>query len=221
MTDNSAHIVIDYYSDVLCIWAWIAQSRLEELNRHWSRQVSVRHRYVDIFGHSRSKISTQWGGNDGYEKFHAHVVASAAPFELIIHPKVWNQTRPRSSMQAHMVLKGVEIVAGDKILEIMAKQVRRKFFTEGRDIGQLHELLDIASELEVDIANLKEVLDSGQAMASLSEDLHHASTQGVKGSPTWVLNEGRQQLYGNVGYRILSANIDELLNNPADEASWC
>ena len=64
-------------------------------------------------------------------------------------------------------------------------------------------------------------LDSGQAMASLSEDLHHASTQGVKGSPTWVLNEGRQQLYGNVGYRILSANIDELLNNPADEASWC
>ncbi|MEZ5483114.1 MAG: hypothetical protein R3E73_13460 [Porticoccaceae bacterium] len=31
------------------------------------------------------------------------------------------------------------------------------------------------------------------------------------GSPSYVINGGRQTLYGNVGYRVLRANIDELL----------
>jgi hypothetical protein len=34
-------------------------------------------------------------------------------------------------------------------------------------------------------------------------------------------NEGRQRLNGNVGYRVLEANIRELLNHPAGEQSWC
>jgi hypothetical protein len=35
------------------------------------------------------------------------------------------------------------------------------------------------------------------------------------------MNNGRQILYGNVGYRVLRANAAELLNQPSDEASWC
>ncbi len=46
---------------------------------------------------------------------------------------------------------------------------------------------------------------------------------GVQGSPTYVFNEGRQMLYGNVGYRIIEANVRELLSAPAaaGEPSWC
>ena len=43
----------------------------------------------------------------------------------------------------------------------------------------------------------------------------------LKGSPSLVMNNGRQVLYGNVGYRILNANIRELLERPVSEASWC
>jgi hypothetical protein len=32
---------------------------------------------------------------------------------------------------------------------------------------------------------------------------------------------GRQKLFGNVGYRLLEANVQELLRAPKDEASWC
>ena len=44
----------------------------------------------------------------------------------------------------------------------------------------------------------------------------------IEGSPTFVLNEGRQKLYGNVGFRIVEANIAEMLRQPdPDQASWC
>ena len=44
----------------------------------------------------------------------------------------------------------------------------------------------------------------------------------LQGSPSFVLNDGRQKLYGNVGFRILEANIQELLRPPTPtQASWC
>jgi hypothetical protein len=37
-----------------------------------------------------------------------------------------------------------------------------------------------------------------------------------------VLNGGRQKLYGDVGYKIIEANIQELIRDPhPDHASWC
>ena len=40
-------------------------------------------------------------------------------------------------------------------------------------------------------------------------------------SPSLVMNEGRQHLNGNVGYRVIEANVHELLRKPVDEMSWC
>jgi len=222
MDEGESPIVIDYYSDVLCIWAWIAQPRLEELERQWGGQVAVRYRYVDIFGDTREKIPLQWGGSDGYEKFHSHVASAAEPFDHItIHPKIWTEVRPHSSASAHLALKAVGLSAGQGEMAVMAKATRQAFFADGRDIGSMPELLDIADELNLNTPGIRASLEDGSAIAALSSDQRGALDKGVKGSPTWVLNEGRQLLYGNVGYRILSANIEELLNNPADEASWC
>lgn len=45
---------------------------------------------------------------------------------------------------------------------------------------------------------------------------------GIEGSPSFVMNEGRQKRYGNVGFRIIEVNIEELLLSPdREQASWC
>ena len=82
-------------------------------------------------------------------------------------------------------------------------------------------LLALAAEAGQDRAALESALQDGSALARLSDDQRSASDLSVRGSPTWVINDGRQILYGNVGYRILHANIDELLKHPNAEASWC
>ena len=44
----------------------------------------------------------------------------------------------------------------------------------------------------------------------------------IEGSPTFELNEGRQKLFGNVGFRVIEANVREVLRDPnQDQASWC
>jgi len=215
-------IQIDYYTDVLCVWAWIAQARLEEVERQWGSRVSVRHRYVDIFGDTHSKIPRQWGERGGFEGFADHVRESAAPFEHCpVHPDLWRRVRPRSSLQAHLVLKAVATIAGQGAVAALAVRIRHAFFAEARDVGDLEQLLLLAQAVSVDIESLRRALRDGSAAAALSDDLRQATEQGIRGSPTWVLNEGRQLLYGNVGYRILAANIEELLRHPGTGASWC
>jgi len=214
--------VIDYYSDLLCVWAWIAQPRLEELQRQWGEQIAIRHRFVDIFGDSHSKIAQRWGADDGFEKFSAHIHHVAAPFEHArIHRDIWTSVRPRSSMPAHLLLKAIATVYDDSTVQAVALRFRRAFFVEARSIDQLPELIELAGELSLDAAAIKGALMDGRAMAEWSADQLIARELGIKGSPTWVLNEGRQVLYGNVGYRILHANIEELIKKPAAEASWC
>jgi predicted DsbA family dithiol-disulfide isomerase len=219
---NPTNTVIDYYTDMLCVWAWIAQPRLEELQRQWSDQVEVRHRYVDIFGDSYTKIALRWGAQDGFEKFSSHVRASAAPFDdTPIHPDIWTRVRPRSSLPAHLFLHAVGLMYDAGTCQAMALQIRRAFFVEAQDISQLTLLLELAATQRLDTTVLMDCIRDGRAMAGLSSDQRSASELGIKGSPTWVLNAGRQILYGNVGYRILHANIEELLKRPAAEASWC
>ena len=222
MSQNYSPILIDYYTDVLCVWAWIAQPRLEELNRQWAGKVTIRHCYLDIFGDSHSKISKQWGESDGFERFGAHVVKSAAPFEnLEVNPDVWTKVRPRSSLQAHLFLMAVALVTDETLVESVALRVRQAFFSEARDINAYSTLIECAEAENIDEKSLKAALQDGRAMAALSNDQRNASALGMRGSPTWVLNEGRQLLYGNVGYRILNANIEELARRPKLEASWC
>ena len=222
MEPKDRAIDIDYYSDVLCVWAWIAQPRLEELEKQWGNRITVRHHFVDIFGDCEKKIPSLWGVGDGYEKFAAHVKHSAAPFEeAVINEEIWMASRPRSSAQAHLVLRAVDLVAGTRSMCDLALSIRRAFFVDARNISDLDILLDLASGLKIDTGKIRDCLRDGSAIAALSSDLRKAADQGVRGSPTWVLNEGRQVIYGNVGYRVLNANVEELINRPAEEASWC
>jgi len=97
----------------------------------------------------------------------------------------------------------------------------RFFFVNAHDISDLNVLHQIAEKNNLDISLIKESIDNGKALALLMTDYQQAQKLSLKGSPTCIIDNGRQVLFGNVGYRVLLANIEEQLNRPISEASWC
>ena len=96
------------------------------------------------------------------------------------------------------------------------------FFKDCRDIARWEVQCELADALGVDINASEKSIHDGTAFAKLSTDYQEAEKMRIEGSPSFVLNEGRQKLYGDVGFRIIEANIEELLRVPGDEqASWC
>jgi len=218
---------ITYFSDVLCVWAWIAQLRVDEAQNNFGTSIQFEDRFCNVFGDTERKIPAAWGAADGYERFNAHLAHAAAGFpEVQLNPDVWIKCRPRSSLGAHVYLKAATLVERDggqpgsaaKALRAM----RHAFFAYAEDISALAVQRRICAASGVDTEMAESFIASGAAQAAIVSDYADADAMKIQGSPTFVLNGGRQKLYGNVGYRILEANIQELLREPTGgQASWC
>jgi predicted DsbA family dithiol-disulfide isomerase len=218
----SAPLIIDYYSDVLCVWAWIAQRRIEELKEEWGADIILRRHYLNLFGDTRTRMKEQWGQRGGYEGFGRHVLDAAAPYDNApVNPLIWKEDRPLSSLNAHLVLKSVELSHSSEVSADLAFLVQQSFFVDLVDIGKLENLLTLVAQSNLNVDAVRSLLQSGEASALLMQDYQKAKELNIKGSPTWIMNNGRQELFGNIGYRILSANIKEVLAKPNHEASWC
>ena len=227
---------ISYYSDVLCIWAYAAQRRLEQLVQKFGDELSIDAHFCSVFPDAWGKIEEKWKAQGGFDGFNRHInqVAEAFP-HVDVHEGLWLEVRPRTSASAHLFLKAIEIIERDqhgsdlpaqpyldRLSTRAAWEVRRAFFASAKDISDWKVHNEIADAIGVDYGMVDEKVRSSEAVAHLAVDYNLSQKFGVEGSPTFLMNNGRQKLYGNVGYRLLEANVQELLRGPReDEASWC
>ena len=99
---------IDYYSDVLCVWAWISQRRLQELTDEWAGKIDVHFHFLNVFGDVETKIKEKWSDRGGYEGFGQHVLDAVIPYDnAIVNPNIWSSVRPKTSANAHLILNMV------------------------------------------------------------------------------------------------------------------
>lgn len=229
-------IQITYYSDVLCIWAYIAERRLVQLARDFGDQISIETHFCSVFPDAWGKIEDKWGSRGGFEGFNRHLREVAKEFPHVdVNDALWLTTRPRTSASAHLFLKAVELIEAseqepgakplpylDSLSTRAAWEVRLAFFADTKDISDWRVLKEIAERMGIDSRAVEEKLRSSEAIARLAADYDLSQKNGITGSPTFVMNDGRQKLFGNVGYRLLEANVQELLRRtPENEASWC
>lgn len=215
-------LAIDYYTDALCVWAWIAQRRTEELESTWGDKIDLRYRYVNVFGDTQSRIGDGWAERGGFDGFRDHVIESAEPYDnAAVNPDIWSKVRPKTSANAHLVLSAAASIASKEAAAKLAAQIRHAFFVDARDIGDVAVLLEVANENGLDADGIGEAVGDGSAAAGLMRDYQSATAGNITGSPSWVLNEGRQKLYGNIGYHVLNANVEGLFAGHTADASWC
>ena len=213
---------LTHYSDALCIWAYISQIRIDELDSQFGNEIEVSYRFMPVFGDVAGKIAAQWADRGGIEGYAVHVQEVASGFgHISLHPRVWLDATPTSSLPAHLLLCGVRISNGMSAAQALLCAVRQAFFVEAQDVSNRDVLWQLASDAGTDVTTAQQTLDDGTAHAALAADMAAARDHNIKASPTLELNEGRQLLAGNVGYRVIEANIRELLEQPGNQQSWC
>ncbi|MGO9048546.1 MAG: hypothetical protein ACLQFW_16940, partial [Xanthobacteraceae bacterium] len=62
-------VEIKYFSDILCVWAYISQVRIDAIKEKYGEQVHVEHRFCSVFGDTVNKINTAWKDKGGYAGF--------------------------------------------------------------------------------------------------------------------------------------------------------
>ena len=229
-------VTVLYFTDILCVWAYIAQTRINELKNKFGDCVVIQEHFISVFGSVEQKIEQSWGAKGGKPAYCKHIQEISSKFDHVeIHPDIWIKNTPTTSGSCHLFLKAIQILEfqnelpvvnkltnpKQSIFEFVAWQLRLAFFKDLADISNYKIQIEIAKKLELPIDKIQNVIDSGAAFAGLERDLHLKEKYRLVGSPTLVLNEGRQLIFGNVGYRVIEANIQELLNHPENHASWC
>ena len=214
-------VVISYYSDLLCVWAYVSQIRIDELRHQFHEQVHIQARLCSVFADVGTKLAQGWKDRGGVAGYRAHVEQTIARFpHVALHAATWTRTVPTTSATGHACIKAAALVDADAA-ERLAWALRLAFFRDGRDVSRLDVQLAVVEELGLKPDAVRARLEDGSAWAAVLSDYDEATTEHVRGSPTFVLNERRQILYGNVGYKIIEANVLELLHHPEGQASWC
>ena len=233
---DSPVIRIHYFTDVLCVWAYTAQIRLDELLKNHGSSIDISYHFMPIFGCTDRRIGDGWKGKGGFGGFCQHTREVCQRFPHVeIHQNVWAVNTPKSSASAHMFLKSIQLLEKKGVIDHARRaefqnrslfeeatwRTRLAFFRDAHDVGRLDEQMNIAKGLNLPVEKIIEQMQNGEAMAEQFCDIELRDEYKVEGSPSYILNEGRQKLYGNVGYRIIEANVHEIMHQPTDQASWC
>ena len=227
-------IRISYFTDVLCVWAYIAQIRLDELKLNYGDKLDIQYHFIPLFGCTDKRISEGWKDKGGFKAFGEHVKEVCSQFDHVdVHTNIWTTSIAKSSATSHLFLKAVQLLdeqgqiskdiinGNNSLFEEITWKIRLAFFKEGLDISHMDTLFSIAEQHELPTDILRKLIDNGEALAALCRDMELANEYKIEGSPTFILNEGRQKLYGNLGSKIIEANVQEVLNRPENQASWC
>ena len=218
-------IRIQHHSDILCVWAYVSQVRLLELEAEFGDQIAVDHHWFQVFGDVSAKMYANWRDKGGPAAYGAHVCEIVARFGHVpVHPEIWQRHVPTSSLPAHLMLCAVRLLdaaEGQGRVARVAAAIRAAFFRDLVDVSYWPALLGIAEQCAIPVRRLEALVECGAAHAALCADLELARDNNVRASPTLIFNEGRQRLTGNVGYRVIEANVRELLQTQGGGQSWC
>jgi predicted DsbA family dithiol-disulfide isomerase len=140
-------VKVSYFSDALCIWAYVAQARIDAVRVKFGDTARLDHRFCSVFANTAVKIPSTWREGE-YARFNAHLRNVAQQFPHIeIHPDIWLKTRPPTSTSAHLFMIAVQQRQQESeregqgqtaaaIFDRLLWAFRCAFFRDGRDIAR-------------------------------------------------------------------------------------
>lgn len=189
-------IRIDVWSDVVCPWCYIGKRRLEaavEMHRETpdaSEVEIVFHSFqlapdvpTEVDESALDYLVEHKGvDEDRARAMQNHVTHVASTVGLEYH---FDKARSANTHLAHQLIHfGAEHDAQAEVKE----RVFRAHFTEGRHIGSIDTLVEIATEAGLDPELARDALETGKYASAVEQDKDLAARIGIQGVPFFVFD---------------------------------
>lgn len=199
----SEPISIDIWSDIACPWCYIGKRNLEagleavSADEDAPEVVVTFHSFelspdtpVDFDGDEIDFLSGHKGvPRDRVEQMLANVTEIAAKAGLTYRFDLLQHT---NTVKAHELLH----LAKDKgVQHEMEERLMSAYFTEGKHVGRIDDLVELAAEVGLDPDEARATLESGRFRPAVRQDQAQARVYGIQGVPFFVI-DGRYGISG-------------------------
>ncbi len=186
---------VEIWSDVVCPWCYIGKRRFEaglEAFRAANPEVEVDVAYrsfqldptapTDRSEPVRAVYEKKFGGPEKAEEILGRVTTEAAGEGLDFHLDI---AKRANTALAHRLLVLAETLG----LQLELKErIMQAYFSEGRAIGELDELVALGAEIGIDPEVSRGWLAGDGGKAEVVEHLEFAASAGIHSVPTYVIN---------------------------------
>lgn len=212
-----------YWADPLCVWALVAQTKLDRVLAELGEHIVVDYRIVPVFGSVRWRFTEGAWAKDGVEgRVRATRKIAEQGGRSDVSGECWAKAMPASSWAPACAIKAVfALEAGREHGPRYERALRERFFVAEANVGLRSVQLELAEELGLPRAPIETRLDDGSALAAVCEDHAEKERLRIQGSPTYVFDGGRAMLYGNFDYRVLRSTVEELVRGAQPGSSRC
>jgi predicted DsbA family dithiol-disulfide isomerase len=187
----SESIKVDIWSDVQCPWCYIGKRKFEAGAAQFGGDVEVvYHSFelapdtpVDFDGTPADYLSQKKGlPMHQVEQMLERVSGIAASVGLDYDYDHVHQT---NTVKAHELLHYAK--AHGRQLD-MKERLLRAYFIDGRHVGRIEDLADLAAEIGLERADVVSALESNRYLADVKADVALATEYGIQGVPFFVID---------------------------------
>jgi len=194
----SEPIRVDIWSDVQCPWCYIGKRRFEAALDGFDGEVEVEYHSfelapdtpLDFVGTTLDYLTERKGlSREQVEVMLERVTGIAESVGLEYH---FDDVHQVNTVTAHELIH--EAKAHGLQLP-MAERLFRAYFTEGRNLGDVDELIDLAEEVGLDADATRRALEEHVHLAAVKADVAQAAAYGIQAVPFFVI-DGRYGISG-------------------------
>lgn len=211
-------IKLDIMSDPICPWCYIGKTHLDKAlaarpNHPFTIEWHPFQLNPDMPAGGmdrRAYLEGKFGGKEGAVRAYAPVVENAEAAGLSINFKGIQRTP--NTLDAHRLIHWAGI---EQKQTRMVDALFKAYFVDGRDIGDVEVLADLADSAEMDAALVARLLASDADRAEIAARDAHSREMGVSSVPTFIV-AGQHAVPGAQPPHLWEKVIDELTSQAAE-----
>ena len=187
---------VEIYSDVVCPWCAIGKAKFESARAAYADEggepIDVIWRPFQLDPTAPSTglpvmdgYAKKFGGMERAHEITSHVTAVAATVGWEFNFAI---AKRANTFDAHRLLAYAYEVGGESVQDELKQQLLRAYFTDGRNVGDVDELVTIASGCRLDAENVRVMLASAAFVRETREEMDGAIERGITAVPSFVFD---------------------------------